>query len=258
MASISGISGASAWALQDSMRARQQPMQDRLFAHADADGSGGVDATELASVLQTAADRAGITLETSAEDLLAGADGDGDGSLSSGELGDVLRSTLQPPSTMAFAESRNAQNTGARQSGTSAAAFSDLDTDGDGVLSQTEFEADRSTDMRPPMGGPRGPGGPRNPDEAAQSDAVDALQSLLTVADADGDQTLSSSEAQTLVGRIAEALQSLETTGSTASDTEEGNGTGIDFVALAELVRKQYEQSSSTVSSTGSTVDTSA
>ena len=250
MSSISGISGASAWMRQDSLRSQQQA---RLFTKIDADGSGGVDATELTSALQAVADRTGTTLDADAAELLSGADTDGNGSLSASELDAVVRSVLpEPPSTFAFAAARSGD---AATMSHDSSTFSALDTDGDGVLSQAEFEAGR------PEGPPPGMGGPGGPPPTASADDSDALQSLLSVADTNGDQSLDSSETQRLVGYIADALQALD---SEASSDTSGTATAshsdpepLDFTALAELVRKQYEQLAATVT-TGSTLDTSA
>lgn len=181
MTTISGVS--SAWQSASAHRTMGAGrMAERMLAKFDADGSGGVNTSELQGLLDDAAQKTGASGSTQAADLLAQGDSNGDGSLDGSELSTALQSVLPPPpSTMAFAQSREATGTGgtgqagddlfgkvdadasgsvsadelqallekmsggtASQTGVgSDALFSQLDTDGDGGLTQAEFDAAR-------------------------------------------------------------------------------------------------------------------
>jgi len=182
MTTISGVS--SAWQSASAHRTMGAGrMAERMLAKFDADGSGGVNTSELQGLLDDVAQKTGVTGSSSqAADLLAQGDSNGDGSLDSSELSTALQSVLPPPpSTMAFAQSREAtgaSGTGqagddlfgkvdadasgsvsaqelqallekmsggtASQTGVSSdALFSQLDADGDGGLTQAEFDAAR-------------------------------------------------------------------------------------------------------------------
>lgn len=126
MSSISGISSASsAWSDMSAMRSQ---MQARMFAKADADGSGGVDQTELQGVLDAVAEKTGVAGSTSTADQFAKMDGDGDGSLSSDELAQSMQGLMpRPPG-------------GGGGSGGSDDLFSKVDTDGDSLVSKVEMQ----------------------------------------------------------------------------------------------------------------------
>lgn len=270
MTSISGL-GNSWAATQASQTNRHARMQERMFQKTDTDGSGGVDATELQASLDKVASKSGVSIDTTAADLLTQSDANGDGSLSGDELGTAMQSVLPPPpSTMEFAQSRGASKTGdpgedlfgkvdADGSGTldetelqtlldqvsngsldSEAAtnmLAALDTDDDGSLSQTEFDAGRpqgggmeamgGNRPPPPPGGMGGAGGassnatttydPLDTNEdgkvseleraAADTDAS-ALEKLFSSADADSDGQLSKTELTDFVQQLAEQLTS--------------------------------------------------
>ena len=141
MASISGLGNSSYSTQFTPSSGRQARMQERMFQKADADQSGGVDATELQTLMDKVAEKTGTTLDTSAADLLSIADTNSDGSLSSDELGQVMQSILPPPpSTMDFAQSRSG---GAGQARGEAGddLFGKVDTDGSGNLSETELQS---------------------------------------------------------------------------------------------------------------------
>ena len=81
MSTISGLGGVNrAWDTSQSGAARKAEHEARLFAKVDSDGSGSVDATELATLLEHAG-QSGDSAE-----LLKKMDSRGDGSLSSDEL----------------------------------------------------------------------------------------------------------------------------------------------------------------------------
>jgi Ca2+-binding EF-hand superfamily protein len=122
MSSISGISGASsAWS---DMRSQ---MQAKMFAKADADGSGGVDQTELQGVLDAVAEKTGVAATSSTAELFAKMDGDGDGSLSSDELAEGMQGAMPPPP-------------GGGGAGGSDDLFSKVDADGDSLVSKVEMQ----------------------------------------------------------------------------------------------------------------------
>lgn len=140
MTSINSVS--SAWSSASMQRApRPGPSPERLLAQIDADGSGGVNETELQGLLDDVAKKTGASSQASAADLVQQYDSDGDGSLNADELGKTLQSALPtPPSTMAFAQSRSDASTGATgQAGDD--LFGKVDSDGNGAVSQTELQA---------------------------------------------------------------------------------------------------------------------
>lgn len=101
MSTISGLGGVNrAWDTSQSGAARKAEHEARMFAKVDSDGSGSVDATELASMLEHTG-QSGDSAE-----LLKKMDSDADGSLSSDELSQGMRELMPPPSsTVAFASS---------------------------------------------------------------------------------------------------------------------------------------------------------
>ena len=77
MSSISGVSGSSnAWAAVSAQRAQHQA---KMFAKVDTDSSGGVDQTELSSMLSDVASKTGASLGDSQE-LFTKMDSNADGS----------------------------------------------------------------------------------------------------------------------------------------------------------------------------------
>jgi Ca2+-binding EF-hand superfamily protein len=335
MSTISGISSASSTWSQVSVARTQR--QEKLFAKVDANGSGGVDQTELQGLLDEVAKKTGVASAASAADLFGKMDSNGDGSLSKDELGKGMKDILPPPSTMDFAKVRSdsgsaktdelfskvdsngdgavsktelqslldkfaADSTGSASSssGTTSSSstssttsdlFAKLDTNGDGSLSQTEFDAARNqgSDQATPTSaaghGPHGAGGPPPPPPAAggaggsttsfdpldtNQDGVvsaaerlagstksDALQALFKAIDSNGDKQISSSESDAFVKELTAQLQATTATTS-SSDSGTASGTAskqeTDF---AKLVTKAYEQIASGLAQqlTGSTVN---
>ena len=112
MSTISGLGGGNrSWGNAPSAQSgesRKAEHEARRFAKVDSDGSGSVDATELASMLEKGplSGQSGDSAE-----LLKKMDSDGDGSLSSDELSQGIRELMPPPaSTLDFAQSRGAAN----------------------------------------------------------------------------------------------------------------------------------------------------
>ena len=163
MSTIGGISGASsAWSGKHAERSAQ--MKDKMFAKVDADGSGGVDKTELQGMLDHIAEKSGTSLGT-ADDLFTKLDTNGDGSIGKDELADGMKSLMPPPSsTVGFAQQRGgdgdgddgmsckppppggapaaaASSTGSTGSKSSSSDTDPLDTNQDGVVSAQERAA---------------------------------------------------------------------------------------------------------------------
>lgn len=272
MASIGGVGGASsAWAGQGASRA--EAMKQRMFSKVDADGSKGVDASELASMLLDLAAKTG-TEAGDASELMTKMDGDGNGSLSADELDAGMKRLMPPPaSTMQFVQQRHGdagaateamfdthdadgdegvsseelsallEEIGGAAGSSGASVLASLDTDGDGTLSKGEFAAGiaGSEGMAPPGGmegapppGEPPPGGGAGSASGSRSDSDDAL-------DTNGDGIVSALE------RIAGA--------ESASGTEAASSRDV-LAALREFVVQAYSQAASAASP--STLDVAA
>lgn len=220
MTTISGVS--SAWQSASAHRTMGAGrMAERMLAKFDADGSGGVNTSELQGLLDDVAQKTGVSGSTQAADLLTQGDSNGDGSLDSSELSTALQSVLPPPpSTMAFAQSREATGSGTGQAGDdlfgkvdadasgavsaqelqallekmsggtasqtgvgSDALFSQLDTDGDGGLTQAEFDAARPSGASGDGGGMGAMGGMPPPPPGGAGGAQEASASDSTTYD---------------------------------------------------------------------------
>ena len=128
-------------------------------------------------------------------------------------------------------------------------AFAALDTDGDGSMTQTEFDAGRPPEgsappaggMPPPPGVSRGAGGTQDASATTTYDALDtnedgvvslterlagatstleqdAVSALFSAIDTDGDQTISESESKTFIDQLTSQFTSA-TAASTATAT---------------------------------------
>ncbi|BEU95710.1 calcium-binding protein [Acidovorax sp. DW039] len=185
MTTISSVS--SAWSSASVQRAsRPGPSPERLLSKIDADGSGGVDSTELQGLLDKVAKKTGVTGDTSASDLLTQFDANGDGNLNADELGKTMESLMPARSTMDFAQARSADASSSASNATSASSakgqagddlFGKVDSDGDGSVSKTELQA-----LLEAMSG-----GTASKTGVSSDDAFAAL-------DADGDGSLSQAE----------------------------------------------------------------
>lgn len=139
MSTISGVSGSGdAWA---TMKAQRSQMQAKMFAKVDTDSSGGVDKSELGSMMADVAKKTGVTNSASSDELFSKMDSNSDGSLSSDELDQGMQSIMPPPpSTMDFAQSRS--DSGTSSTGSSGDdLFGKVDTDGDGSVSEAEMKS---------------------------------------------------------------------------------------------------------------------
>lgn len=228
----SATGGASAWSARtEGPPDRAQRAQAR-FAKADTDGSGGVDAIELQTVLDKLSQKTGTDLGK-AEDRFASMDSDGDGSLSSSELDSGIKSLLpQPSSTMEFAQQRMGGGHGgpqgmppppkeAQSSDSSTSSTDPLDTNGDGVVSVQERMAGELSQV---------------------------LQQAVKAGDSDGDGSLSSSEVSDLSQKLSATLDQMlgktqaSSSSSSSSDTsQQGSSTSDDAVKqLAQMLLRQY------------------
>ena len=271
MSTISGVSGSSnAWAALNTQRSQHQA---KMFAKVDTDGSGGVDQTELGSMLSKISEKTGASVGD-AKELFTQMDSNSDGSLSSDELDAGMKALMPPPpSTMEFAQSRGMGGSGGSQDDLFAKVdtdgdgsvskdelqvltdkikedtgqdvsqdFAKLDTDGDGQLSQTEFEAGRP---QPPEGsqgaqGPGGPGGPRGPGGPGGAQGAASSDTTYDALDTNQDGTVS--EVERMVGELKEALAGL-------SSSDEASNTATNQ-QIAELAQKIYAQVAQSLSET--------
>ncbi|PQA79140.1 EF-hand domain-containing protein [Rhodoferax sp. TS-BS-61-7] len=268
MSTISGVSGSgNAWAALNTQRSQHQA---KMFAKVDADGSGGVDQTELGSMLSKISDKTGASVGD-AKELFTQMDSNSDGSLSSDELDAGMQALMPPPpSTMEFAQSRGMGGSGGSQDDLFAKVdtdgdgsvsqdelqvltdkikedtgqdvsqdFAKLDTDGDGQLSQTEFEAGRP---QPPEGsqGAQGPGGPRGPGGPGGAQGASSSDTTYDALDTNQDGTVS--EVERMVGELKEALAGL-------SSSDEASNTATNQ-QIAELAQKIYAQVAQSLSET--------
>lgn len=286
MASISSVNSnnSNAWATMAAER------KAKLFAKTDTDGSGGVDSTELQTLMDKVSERTGVTNPSTAADLMSRLDTNGDGTLDATELQKGIANIVPLPSTMDFAQARGTSATSATSRGDTSngititttvtttvsgnsdsgdGTFAGLDTDGDGKLSKTEFNA----------GKPQGAGSPPSADASSSDNTVydpldtnkdgivsaaeaaagaangtasttDTLQALLKAIDTDKDGKLSNTEADAFAKQVSTAVETLQKSSSTHNGTDR-----IDINQLAQQVLKQYAAiaAGQTSQTTGST-----
>ena len=140
MSTISAVSSSGdAWS---HMKAKRADMQQKMFAKVDADGSGGIDKTELQTLVDKVAKKTGVTSTPSTDELFSKVDTNGDGTVSSDELSKGMKDIMPPPSTMEFAQSRSDSGTSGNSStGSSDDLFGKVDTDGSGTVSKDELQS---------------------------------------------------------------------------------------------------------------------
>lgn len=241
MTTISGLGGVSqSWGSGQSRKAEHEA---RLFAKVDSDGSGSVDATELAAMLAKGPQN-GQSTDSAA--LLKKMDSDGNGSLSQDELSQGMRDLMPPPSsTVDFAQQRGAANDDD--------AFASLDTDGDGQISRSEFDAGR----------------PPPPDDES-SVTITTTTTLTTTTTATTGSTSSTSATSTdydpldvnkdgTVSEIERLAGELKVLAQAANSTASSKGLNPE---IGQLAQKLYDQIAknwlSTSSTTASQVSTTA
>ena len=229
MSTISGVSSSSdAWA---AMKAQRSQMQAKMFSKVDTDGSGGVDKTELQSLIDDVAKKTGVTNTTSTDQLFSKMDTNSDGSLSADELGKGMKEILPQPSTMDFAQSRSANESGnapegaggpppppppggaGGAGGASTTTYDPLDTNQDGTVSAAE--------------------------RLAGSTSTNAVQSLLKAIDTDGDSKISATESDAFMTKLTSQLALTSSTSSAQSTSTTSSNDQLDLV---KLVQQAYEQ----------------
>ncbi|WP_296509028.1 EF-hand domain-containing protein [Rhodoferax sp.] len=279
MSTISGVSSSSsAWAAVSAQRAQHQA---KMFAKVDTDSSGGVDQTELSTMLSDISSKTGASLGD-AKELFTQMDGNSDGSLSSDELDSGMKALMPPPpSTMEFAQSCGMGGSNGSQDDLFAKVdtdgdgfiskdelqvltdkiksdtgqdvsqdFSKLDTDGSGSLSQAEFEAGRP---QPPQGaqssggtqGAQGPGGPGGPPPGGGRGGAGKTESSNTTYDPlDTNQDGTVSEMERLVGEIQNAVSSLSDSSSEAGSdsTSASSASGTDDNKASAMIASLAKQ----------------
>lgn len=210
MSTISGLGGGNRpWQIAEGGQSRKAEHEARMFAKVDSDGSGGVNATELASMLEHTG-QSGDSAE-----LLKKMDGNGDGSLSSDELSQGMRDLMPPPaSTLDFAQSRGAAND-------EGDAFKALDADGDGQLSRAEFDAGR----------PQRPAGGAPPPPVASSGSTETSSTSTDYDPLDVNQDGTVSQLERLAGELQELAKSGAGEGAQGANSE-----------IAALAQKLYDQ----------------
>ncbi|UDF35171.1 UNVERIFIED_ORG: hypothetical protein LHJ69_21900 [Shinella sp. XGS7] len=234
MSVISGLGGGAsqaAWAETRAVSSGQNRRAQEMFARADVDGSGSVDASELQTVLDKFSERSGRSLG-SAESQFSTLDRDGDGGLSSSELDSGLRSLLPPPtSTLEFA-ARQQQQGG--PGGPGGGRPPPPPPSGEGEASQSLSAADQALDANGD--------GVVSMQERLGGQLKDLLQQVISASDSDGDGALSSSEAESLRSQFSSALdQALSGTASSSSSSSSdssgasGSGSGSASSALDQL-----------------------
>jgi len=235
MSSISSISsGSSAWSSAGAVRNGRPPGGPdpaKMFAKVDTDGSGGVDQTELQSLLDKVSKQAGTdssTASISAADTFTKFDTNGDGSLSQSELGEGMKSLMPAPSsTVEFAQGRGGEAGGPPPGGAAPASdssktYDPLDTNQDGVVSAQEQAVGDATQT--------------------------ALDSLVKAVDSNQDGKLSSSEMDTfkqvLTDQLDTAVKSMQDGGSSSASSTDTSSSDkssrFDLKTLASMVLKEY------------------
>ena len=237
MSSISGVSNsASAWSATSTSRASRQ---QEMFNKVDSDGNGGVDATELQSMLDDIAKHTGTSSTTTAADALAKMDSNGDGSLDSSEMETGMKSLMpEPSSTMAFAQARSGEGgpkgaggASPASGGSSSTDIDPLDTNEDGTVSEQE---------------------------RAAGELKDAIQNLLKAADTNGDQKIGASEFDQFKDMLSNAVNDKSSSASSASSEPSAS---LNLSSLTDMVLKEYAKAASNAASsqsTGSTLSVAA
>ncbi len=230
MSTISGVSStSSAWANTSASRSQ---MQAKMFAKVDANSSGGVDKTELQSLMADVAKKSGVANSSSTDELFGKMDSNSDGSLSSDELDSGMQTLMPAPSTMDFAKQSAGGSPppvggggggGASSTSSTSTTFDTLDTNEDGVVSAQE--------------------------RMAPSTSTDPLQALFKAIDSDSDSKISGDESDAfikqLTSQVEATTQSAQNTDTNASTTAKSKNDSFD---LKELARQTYEQIASGLS----------
>lgn len=264
---------------------------DQLFSKMDSNGDGSLSKDELGkgmkdimpppSTMDFAQSRSDSTDSSTngKDDLFAKVDTNGDGSVSQAEMKSLMDIMDKMASSSGSNSTSSASATSDTSSSTSATSssdmFSKLDSNGDGSLSKTEFEAGRpqgghgpqgSGGMPPPPGGAGGAGGAGNSsassttydpldtnqdgvvsaqERMAGSLSTDTVQSLFKSIDTNGDSKISSSESDAFIKQLTSQVASL---GQSAQNTDTSSGNSSQSKSkhenfdLAQLARQAYDQ----------------
>ena len=218
MSTISGLGGVGqSWGSGQSRKAEHDA---RMFAKVDSDGSGSVDATELATMLE----KGPLSGQASdSAELLKKMDSDGNGSLSSEELSQGMRELMpKPSSTLDFAQQRGAAN--------DEDVFATLDSDGDGQLSRAEFEAGRPPAPPTDESGTTTTTTTLTTSTTTSTSSTSAPSTSYDPLDANKDGTVS--EIERLAGELKVLAQA-------ASSSESSKGLNPE---IAQLAQKLYDQ----------------
>jgi Ca2+-binding EF-hand superfamily protein len=233
MASISSTSNNSsnAWATLAAER------KAKLFTKTDTDSSGGVDSTELQTLMDKVSERTGVTNTRTAADLVTELDTDSNGSLDADELKNGIPSIVPLPSTVEFSQTRGAGGPppGGPPPASDSTTYDPLDTNQDGIVSAAEAAAGAAN---------------------GTTSTTDTLQALLQAIDTDKDGTLSSTEAGAFAKQVSTAVETLQK----SSATDASGNDRININQLAQQVLKQYTEMAAGLASktTGSTLSVSA
>lgn len=191
MTSISSL-GSNAWNSIASLSQRQpQKLAEKLTQTLDADGSGSLNTNELQSLMGDMSSRTGMGSSNLATELMTSSDANGDGSLDVSELEAALASMQPPPSTMAFAQSRGAQDDD---------VFGQVDADGSGSISNGELQSLMSE---------------QSGVEVSEEDA----QAIFSALDSDGDGALSAAEFDAARPQPAAGMPPADAASATGSET---------------------------------------
>jgi Ca2+-binding EF-hand superfamily protein len=236
-------SGLSSLAVQN--RQRKIPSDEELFAKADSNGDGKVDAAEMSAMLaqaqssrpsdgQNGGDQPPSLSEEEIAALFADADSDGDGYLSLEDFtafGEKMRIGGQPPAGAPPGPPPAGEPPSAMSEDEAAALFAEADGDEDGLLSLEEFIALR---------------------EKLAANGQSSAASGSTAADGAAGLDVLSQLAQTSVGGLRDVLFGESGTSSSSLSLAEllnnanRNGsdpeTGGDFISLIQsLIEKAYQ-----------------
>jgi Ca2+-binding EF-hand superfamily protein len=267
MSSISNISNSgNAWAASSATRTAPK---DKLFSLVDSDHSGGVDTTELQTLMDQVSKKTGVTNSNTAAELMTKLDTNSDGTLDGSELHGGITSIVQLPSTMEFAQARADNSSGATgkagddlfskvdsnadgslsssefaalmdkmsASSSSSDKFSSLDKDGDGKLTQAEFDAGRPSGA----GGP--PPGPAPTSSSSDSTTYDPL-------DTNKDGVVSAAEAAAgEANGTTDTLQALLKAIDTNKDGKLSNNEADAFVQQVSAAIDTLQKSSTSTDS---------
>ncbi len=292
MASISSISNNSnAWATMAAER------KAKLFAKTDTDGNGGVDSTELQALMDKVSERTGVTNGNTAADLVSQLDTNSDGSLNADELQKGIPSIVPLPSTMDFAQTRNASSSDTTTGTTitttvtttttisgsndsDSDAFASLDSDGDGKLSKAEFEAGKPHGAGGPPPGAPPPAGASSSDTTTYDPLDTNKDGIVSAAEAAAGAAASTTSTDSTLEALLKAIDTdkdgklsnteadafakqVSTAVETlqkASSTSSSGTDSIDLNQLAQQLLKQYAAiaAGSASKTTGSTFSVTA